>query len=946
VSAATAARRTPLALFTLFALVATALVTASAAAPPERDRQAPSTPKNIRVSASTPDSVTLAWDVSLDDVAVTGYYVYGDRGRQIVDTELAKPQYTVRGLRCGEAVQLSIVAFDGAQNRSERATAIVSSAACLDTSAPLPPTGFAQAATSENAVVLTWQPSADNVGVVGYGVYRSVERVASPTDPSVALNGLSCGTSYEYAVDAVDAAGNRSPLARVWVRTSACPSTSPTPPPPPSDAQPPSTPTGLAASNVTQTSASLNWHASTDNVGVTGYDVFRDGVKVASPSGTSANVTGLVCATSYALAVQARDAAGNTSQRAQVNVATAACSTVPPPSDTQPPSTPTGLAASNVTQTSLLLSWNSSTDNVGVAGYDVFRDGVKVASPSGTSANVTGLACATSYALAVHARDAAGNTSQRAQVDVATAACSGPSPPSDTQPPSPPGSLRVSSATGTSVSLAWNASTDNVGVAGYRTYRNGTLVSSGTQTASSVGSLACGSAYTFEVSAFDAAGNSSPRASVIGSTLACPDTDAPSAPANVVASSRTSTSIALTWSAAFDDVSVAGYGLYKAGALVGTSASTTWIYSGLTCGTSYTLAVDAYDAAGNRSPKTTVMVSTTTCPDTTPPSTPTGLAASNVTQTGLTLTWSPSTDNVGVTGYDVYRNGAKAATANFTSSSLTGLTCGTAYSLAVVARDAAGNSSAQASLQVSTAACPPPPSTGTALDDFTDFRNNAFTSTFINRWRAPPAPTYTALGYSGEQWPSGGGLWQVSTPHGPGFRFASTNEMLVYSGASASQMVDIDHLVDTQAYMGTVFDLSGKLMFPAAGNPQGFPAYDSWNVLWEFGPGLPSNNQFGVNGITNRLYVRTYKPGAPNNRQQAESPSPIQYDRWYDFRWQVKFSTGSDGFVNFWLDGAPMAQWTGPTLPTGVDAPWIQWGFYSANTKPRNEVVYAALRKN
>jgi chitodextrinase len=848
VSAATAARRTPLALFTLFALVATALVTASAAAPPERDRQAPSTPKNIRVSASTPDSVTLAWDVSLDDVAVTGYYVYGDRGRQIVDTELAKPQYTVRGLRCGEAVQLSIVAFDGAQNRSERATAIVSSAACLDTSAPLPPTGFAQAATSENAVVLTWQPSADNVGVVGYGVYRSVERVASPTDPSVALNGLSCGTSYEYAVDAVDAAGNRSPLARVWVRTSACPSTSPTPPPPPSDAQAPSTPTGLAASNVTQASASLNWHASTDNVGVT--------------------------------------------------------------------------------------------------GYDVFRDGVKVASPSGTSANVTGLGCATSYALAVHARDAAGNTSQRAQVDVATAACSGPSPPSDTLPPSPPGSLRVSSATGTSVSLAWNASTDNVGVAGYRTYRNGTLVSSGTQTASSVGSLACGSAYTFEVSAFDAAGNSSPRASVIGSTLACPDTDAPSAPANVVASSRTSTSIALTWSAAFDDVSVAGYGLYKAGALVGTSASTTWIYSGLTCGTSYTLAVDAYDAAGNRSPKTTVMVSTTTCPDTTPPSTPTGLAASNVTQTGLTLTWSPSTDNVGVTGYDVYRNGAKAATANFTSSSLTGLTCGTAYSLAVVARDAAGNSSAQASLQVSTAACPPPPSTGTALDDFTDFRNNAFTSTFINRWRAPPAPTYTALGYSGEQWPSGGGLWQVSTPHGPGFRFASTNEMLVYSGASASQMVDIDHLVDTQAYMGTVFDLSGKLMFPAAGNPQGFPAYDSWNVLWEFGPGLPSNNQFGVNGITNRLYVRTYKPGAPNNRQQAESPSPIQYDRWYDFRWQVKFSTGSDGFVNFWLDGAPMAQWTGPTLPTGVDAPWIQWGFYSANTKPRNEVVYAALRKN
>ena len=91
------------------------------------------------------------------------------------------------------------------------------------------------------------------------------------------------------------------------------------------------------------------------------------------------------------------------------------------------------------------------------------------------------------------------------------------------------------------------------------------------------------------------------------------------------------------------------------------------------------------------------MVSTTACPDTTPPSTPTGLAASNVSQTGLTLTWNASTDNVGVTGYDVYRNGTKMATVTSTSSSQTGLACGTSYAFGVVARDAAGNSSPQAS---------------------------------------------------------------------------------------------------------------------------------------------------------------------------------------------------------------------------------------------------------
>ena len=90
------------------------------------------------------------------------------------------------------------------------------------------------------------------------------------------------------------------------------------------------------------------------------------------------------------------------------------------------------------------------------------------------------------------------------------------------------------------------------------------------------------------------------------------------------------------------------------------------------------------------------MVSTTTCPDTTAPSTPTGLAVSNVTQTGLALTWNPSGDNVGVTGYDVYRNGAKVASISSTSTTQSGLLCGTSDTFGVVARDVAGNSSQKA----------------------------------------------------------------------------------------------------------------------------------------------------------------------------------------------------------------------------------------------------------
>ena len=121
------------------------------------------------------------------------------------------------------------------------------------------------------------------------------------------------------------------------------------------------------------------------------------------------------------------------------------------------------------------------------------------------------------------------------------------------------------------------------------------------------------------VDANDAAGNSSPPANMAVTTSPCTDSQAPSAPGNVTASTRTTTSIALTWAPATDNVGVAGYGIYNGGQLVNTTAGTTGIVGGLTCGTNYTLAVDAFDATGNSSTKTTVMVSTLPCADTRPP---------------------------------------------------------------------------------------------------------------------------------------------------------------------------------------------------------------------------------------------------------------------------------------------------------------------------------------
>ncbi|SHJ13514.1 Fibronectin type III domain-containing protein [Arenibacter nanhaiticus] len=89
------------------------------------------------------------------------------------------------------------------------------------------------------------------------------------------------------------------------------------------DNQPPSAVTSLSASGTTATSTNLNWNASTDNVGVTGYTIFQNGTQVGSPTNTFFNVTGLNPSTSYAFTARARDAAGNTSASGNtVNVTT------------------------------------------------------------------------------------------------------------------------------------------------------------------------------------------------------------------------------------------------------------------------------------------------------------------------------------------------------------------------------------------------------------------------------------------------------------------------------------------------------------------------------------------------------------------------------------------------------------------------------------------------
>jgi chitodextrinase len=269
--------------------------------------------------------------------------------------------------------------------------------------------------------------------------------------------------------------------------------------------------------------------------------------------------------------------------------------------DTQAPSVPTGLTATAMSPSEISLSWSPSTDNVEVAGYQVFSISGGSATPVGTVTNgtsylATGLSDATSYTFAVDAFDPAGNASQLSAQASATT-------PSET--PTVPGNLILTSGAG-GVDLSWSASTDSVGVAGYTIYRDGTVIATTPQLTYSDTTVQQGSTYTYAVAAYDADGNSSALSA--GESITYPDTTAPSKPLGLKLTAGVKT-ITLRWDASTDNVGVAGYDLYRGSALIAKVGGATLTYDdrGLRPWTRYSFHIVAFDAAGNLSaPSATV----------------------------------------------------------------------------------------------------------------------------------------------------------------------------------------------------------------------------------------------------------------------------------------------------------------------------------------------------
>ncbi len=182
------------------------------------------------------------------------------------------------------------------------------------------------------------------------------------------------------------------------------------------DREAPSVPENLEISNLISKAATLSWSASTDNIKVENYVVYRNDVQVSTDSVTSLQMMGLVPETTYTFAVRAIDAAGNISDFSPKLKATTVKDVNVVENDTIPPTAPSNLIASNTAQTATELNWAAAIDEVGALKYIVFQDAVSVATVTETTYQVTGLTANTTYDFSVLAIDSADNESPLSNV--------------------------------------------------------------------------------------------------------------------------------------------------------------------------------------------------------------------------------------------------------------------------------------------------------------------------------------------------------------------------------------------------------------------------------------------------------------------------------------------------------------------------------------------------
>jgi chitodextrinase len=517
------------------------------------------------------------------------------------------------------------------------------------------------------------------------------------------------------------------------------------------DTQAPSAPGNLTGNAASATTANLSWDAATDNTSVANYLVKRNGTIVGQPTTTSYSDVGLTAETAYTYTVQARDAAGNLSPDSNlVSVTTPAA-----PADTSAPTVAITAPTNGETVGGTVAVTATASDNTGVVGVQFKLDGVDlgsedVVSPYSVNWDTTALSPG-NHVLSAVARDAAGNLGTAANVIVTVNNTPGVvllgeqtiQSNTDTDPAGTAEAFRyTATASGAAASLklyvssGTTATSVKVGVYSNNNGHPGTLLASGTINSPTIGawntaslspSVTLTSGTTYWIGFLGTGGQLSYKDTASGNCSESPagnlsalpttwttgsvwsscnasayvlsgasDATAPTVPANLTAGAPSTNQVNLSWDAATDNVGVTHYIVKRGATTIAQPTTTSFSDNTVAANTTYTYTVQAVDAAGNQSSASNTVTVTTPAPapDTTPPTAPAGLNANGITSTSANLAWTAATDNIGVSGYQIVRDGDVIATTTALSYNDTSLTPGTTYSYVVTALDAAGNISA------------------------------------------------------------------------------------------------------------------------------------------------------------------------------------------------------------------------------------------------------------
>ncbi len=556
-----------------------------------------------------------------------------------------------------------------------------------DTTAPSVPTGLTGVSGNPNADAISWNAATDDIGVAGYYVWRGLQNnplslVATTTQLTFDDSNLAEATTYTYAIQAFDLAGNVSALsAPINVQTS--------------NATPPTVPGNVAGTAAACTYVKLTWTASTDKIGISKYNIFMGFsptslTQVATTTGTATSYGNntLNAGTTYYFGVQAADHDGNISGMS--NIAMVATPILPIP--------PATISAAASSTTKITVNWTapSNPGGMSIARYYVWKGTspttlANVFTVTSPTYNDTSETASTTVYYAVQSVDSGAPASVSGLSSVVSATTYGP--------PSVPTNLAGAPTSATKISLSWSASVSGGSpIANYRVWK-GTNPSQLSQVGTTTGLTytdtndTAATTYYYAVQSVDKA--TPPDTSALCTAIAVTTDSLPPAPVNLAATPVSASKITLTWTepTGGNNLAVARYYVYGGTTLsklsqLGITTATTYNNTSLQPLTTYYYYVVAADTANEYSPNSNTVIGITLAL----PSPPSNVQAIPSSSSQVAVSWLPSTGPLTINHYNVFRGTSPSALSQVATSTKTSYTdkslnAGTTYYYSIQASD-------------------------------------------------------------------------------------------------------------------------------------------------------------------------------------------------------------------------------------------------------------------